>query len=68
MSIDQANGIIHPTSTTEVGRTDKDMKTNVTEEATHMISCKEEAKTMPKILSNEVRPPAEVRNRNLDNI
>ena len=42
MSIDQANGIIHPTSATEVEHRDMDIRTIVTEETTHIISCKEE--------------------------
>ena len=42
ISIDQASVIIHPTSTTEVEHRDIDTRTIVTDEATHIISCKEE--------------------------
>ena len=40
--MDHASGIIHPTRATEVEHSDIDKRTIVTEETTHIISCKEE--------------------------
>ena len=42
MSTDQAIGIVHPTRTTEDEYSERDTSTITTEEATHIISCKEE--------------------------
>ena len=42
MSIDQAKGTVHPTRTTEEEYSERDTRTITTEEATHIISCKEE--------------------------
>ena len=41
VSMDQANGIVHPTRTTEDEYSERDTKTITTEDATHIISCKE---------------------------
>lgn len=41
ISIDQANGIIHPTSATEVEHKEIDTITIIIDETIHMISCKE---------------------------
>lgn len=42
MSMDQANGMVHPTRTTEDEYSERDIRTITTEDATHIISCKEE--------------------------
>ena len=42
MSIDQANGIVHPTRATEEVYSERETRTITKEDATHIISCKEE--------------------------
>ena len=42
ISIDQASGIIHPTSATDVEHKETDTRTITTDETAHIISCKEE--------------------------
>ena len=42
MSMDQANGIVHPTRITEDEYSERETSTITTADTTHIISCKEE--------------------------